>query len=674
MGIKLRSSLVWCFICVIIALTFVPRVWVNTDSQMQQDRGMVSNLVENWEIAFGEEKPEEADWLPMDSEAKALLNGYEGTVWMQRPMPDEQWRVWGNWENPYLIFSWVPSFEAYLDGELILSFNENNQLQHLIPEKLIHPVRIDADYADKHLLIRAQWQGEALYGPDMALIGELDQFLYLYISTELAFLIYGILIVTVGCIGVVMFIQRKDRIFGWFALFCIAMGCTLLLVCRTLQWFIDMKELYYWGALCTPIGIWACLSFYLNALNIGKYLYTRIVHVVLGIYIVLLTLIAIFKPLLYRELTFVGNAFIGIIVFTTIAIALAQYAYHRRRKPITEDTGTEWRWLLRGCWTFGIGALISVSMYTFFPEQLMEDLLKSHDYPYRVIEGLLPNSLLLFFICMVMVTVGRVQRIYRDSERNAAELLVKNKELEQFHRNLEQLVEQRTSELEQANRSLAVTMREKAETLADISVLEERNRIAYEMHDVVGHTLTAAIVQLEATRKLHDREGSISLDRLELLDDLVRKGLDDIRRAVRLMKSDEEEQQLTFEESIRELIQFAEDTMDCKVDSDIMLPRELPIGKVTESVLYSALQEGLTNGIRHGHSSSFKFKLHGLDTELRFLLISDGEPYQAEALGFGLSSMLERVELLGGTVSLRPSTDGEGTPVGCELEIVIPLS
>src|SRR5690606_40072049 len=101
----------------------------------------------------------------------------------------------------------------------------------------------------------------------------------------------------------------------------------------------------------------------------------------------------------------------------------------------------------------------------------------------------------------------------------------------------------------------------------------------------------------------------------------------------------------------------------------IMLPRELPIGKVTEGVLYSALQEGLTNGIRHGHSSSFQLTLHCLDSELRFLLVSDGEPYQAEALGFGLSSMLERVELLGGTVDLRPSTSAEGTLVGCELSI-----
>lgn len=121
-------------------------------------------------------------------------------------------------------------------------------------------------------------------------------------------------------------------------------------------------------------------------------------------------------------------------------------------------------------------------------------LLSDHHYIYRIVEGMQPNVLLLFIICMVMAVVGRVRRVYRVSESNAAELLIKNKELEQFHRNLEQLVETRTAELERANQTLAMTMREKAETLAEMSVLEERNRIAYEMHDVVGHTLTAAIV------------------------------------------------------------------------------------------------------------------------------------------------------------------------------------
>jgi signal transduction histidine kinase len=120
--------------------------------------------------------------------------------------------------------------------------------------------------------------------------------------------------------------------------------------------------------------------------------------------------------------------------------------------------------------------------------------------------------------------------VYREAEQHARELEAKNTELEQFHRNLEAIVEKRTAELEQANRTLAVTMQEKAETLAEMSVMQERSRIASETHDVVGHTLTAAIVQLEATKRISE-QGQVPLDKLELIGTLVRKGLDDIRRA-----------------------------------------------------------------------------------------------------------------------------------------------
>src|SRR5690606_27065290 len=143
---------------------------------------------------------------------------------------------------------------------------------------------------------------------------------------------------------------------------------------------------------------------------------------------------------------------------------------------------------------------------------------------------------------------------------------------------LEQLVDQRTEELKLANRTLKATLLEKAETLAEMSVLEERSRIAYEMHDVVGHTLTAAIVQLEATKKLAEQQNAVSLEKMDLLIDLVRKGLDDIRKSVKLLKSDEVEP-LSLANSLRELIQYTEDTMEIEIGADIAIPAHLKLGR-----------------------------------------------------------------------------------------------
>ncbi|XID92905.1 sensor histidine kinase [Paenibacillaceae bacterium WGS1546] len=287
-------------------------------------------------------------------------------------------------------------------------------------------------------------------------------------------------------------------------------------------------------------------------------------------------------------------------------------------------------------------------------------------------EGWPVIGLTFVFACSAAGIVMRVRQVRREAERNAAELRIKRMELERFQRNVERMVELRTAELEKANRSLAFTLREKAETLAEMSVLEERSRIAHEIHDVVGHTLTAAIVQLEATKTLAEQQNRVPWDKLELLSGLVRKGLDDIRRAVKLMKSDEA-QSLTLEAALRELIQYTEDTMEIEIEADIALPPKPELGRLTEQVLYHALQEGLTNGIRHGKCGRARFTLRSSGKTLRFRLVSDGEPYGSAVPGFGLSSMIERVKLLGGEVAIRSSADAGGRPVGCELSIDLPL-
>jgi signal transduction histidine kinase len=234
-------------------------------------------------------------------------------------------------------------------------------------------------------------------------------------------------------------------------------------------------------------------------------------------------------------------------------------------------------------------------------------------------------------------------------------------------------MENRNCELERMNRALAIAFREEAEVLAEMAMLDERSRIANEIHDVVGHTLTAAIVQLEATKMIAQQNNCIPWDRLELLNVLVRRGLEDVRRTVRLICSDEAET-MTLETTLRELIQSAEQTMDIAIEADISLSSRPEPGELAKQVLYHALQEGLTNGIRHGKCARARFSLRPSGRLLQFRLVSDGEPYGSSVPGFGLSSMMDRVKLLGGRVDVRSSVDAAGNPVGCELSIDLPLA
>lgn len=669
MRIKLSprvSFLTWCLVCAVVVGTFLPTLLVDFNNRMDPDRKTFSALAKNWVVHFGSDRPQADEWRVLNTESRSELEGYKGTVWLQRTLPELKWK------HPYLFFSLMHRFEVFLDGERLYQFNMDNAHRYYHHQYVLHPVLISQQDGGKTLTIRTEWEGHAMLGNDLVLAGEADQILYVSILSEISWLIYSVLGLACGIAGLSMFIRRREALYGWFTLFCLSTGAYLLMSCRSVQWFVDMISMYYWKELLFPLAIWGCMGFYSRGFNDKHPFFPRLSHYVVVAYTLLAVVAAIGFPHFFLKYSTAGSVILilaGVVFISFSLFRNAVWVSGNRRERQSDFGGEERKWLLRGYWT--LLACTLITSVSYMNPSLLTEWLNTRTYLYRIIEGLSPNSILLFMICMVMVLVARVRGVHLESERNAEELLVKNKELEQFHHHLEQLVEKRTAELEQANRTLALTLREKAETLAEMSVLEERNRIAYEMHDVVGHTLTAAIVQLEATKRLAERDSRLPLDKLDLLSELVRKGLDDIRKAVRLMKTDEE-QPLSLEASLRELIQYAEDTMEIAVESQIALPAGLALGKMAESVIYHALQEGLTNGIRHGGSRQFRFVLRHEENALHFRLVSGGEPFGSAVPGFGLTSMMERVELLGGKVSIGSYASDEGIPKGCELTIYLP--
>src|SRR5690606_5432907 len=109
---------------------------------------------------------------------------------------------------------------------------------------------------------------------------------------------------------------------------------------------------------------------------------------------------------------------------------------------------------------------------------------------------------------------------------------------------------------------------------------------------------------------------------------------------VRMMKLDYEERALV--PSIQKLIQETEHAMGIQVIYD---PRPLPeLNSIVKKTLYLALQEGLTNGIRHGKATRFEFSLEAADHNVYFQLANNGEPYCGQEFGFGLNTMRERIE------------------------------
>ncbi|GAA0852806.1 ATP-binding protein [Bifidobacterium pullorum subsp. gallinarum] len=233
-------------------------------------------------------------------------------------------------------------------------------------------------------------------------------------------------------------------------------------------------------------------------------------------------------------------------------------------------------------------------------------------------------------------------------------------QLARWNATLEREVEARTIELEHS-------LEERARAMSKVSVLAERNRIAGDIHDHVGHILTASVVQLEAGLKMSAHNAPESTEKLKHASDLLRRGLHEMRKSVHML-AEEEAASATFRNSLLQIIndsqQYAEVIVEHKIEvSDGSLEPE------AEKLIRHALQEGITNGIRHGQCTIFRFELIETEESIRFTLENNGLPFESERLGFGLTMMRQTTRRRGGTFQVS-TKDG----AGCMLVLTMPRS
>ncbi|MFS1512035.1 sensor histidine kinase [Chengkuizengella sp. SCS-71B] len=204
----------------------------------------------------------------------------------------------------------------------------------------------------------------------------------------------------------------------------------------------------------------------------------------------------------------------------------------------------------------------------------------------------------------------------------------------------------------------------KNKELEEMILVEERNRIAGEIHDTVGHTLTVALIELEASKMLKDKDPNLSLEKLDTARKQVKKGLADLRTSINMLKDGHHP--LGFISSI-EL--FVHNTMKhCFVEIEYIIQIETPLLPIQERVLYNAIQEGFTNGLKHANSKRFTLLIKEKGQVIQLALTNFGAVPAMIHMGFGLNNMKERVEGLGGNfhVTVAP---GENFSIHIELPI-----
>ena len=289
-------------------------------------------------------------------------------------------------------------------------------------------------------------------------------------------------------------------------------------------------------------------------------------------------------------------------------------------------------------WVFLLGGLTTVLLgYLLYPNWL-----------YGLLNGLGSTCGYIF--------VGSAANAQRRAEQASAESARLLQELQATHQQLQAYAA-------------------RAEVLA---VAEERNRLAREMHDTLGHRLTVAAVQLEGAQKLVERDPAKATQMIGTVREQVLEGLHELRRTVAALRTPLEEE-LPLRSALARLVSnFREAT---GIQTELALPATIPdLPADHRQALYRAAQEALTNVQRHANANHARVEvaLFGdkqtaagkIDTAIQISIGDDGIGLDetASTRGYGLRGLAERATHLGGVLHIQPQSAG-----GTQLVMRLPL-
>ncbi|MEY2858652.1 MAG: hypothetical protein RLZZ74_2965 [Cyanobacteriota bacterium] len=209
-------------------------------------------------------------------------------------------------------------------------------------------------------------------------------------------------------------------------------------------------------------------------------------------------------------------------------------------------------------------------------------------------------------------------------------------------------------------------LREYAMLAEDKATLDERNRIAREIHDSLGHALTAQSIQLDNAIAFWQLEPTKAYNFLTEAKTLVTTALREIRYSVATMRADPLQEQ-NLEIAIATLLKEFSQRTTIVPQCHISLP--YPLSKEVKTTLYRIVQEALTNISKHSEATKVVVELQAFPEHLSLLIKDNGKGFdpQQNTTGFGLQGVRERVAALAGYLQMSSDFDR-----GCTITVNIP--
>ena len=223
-------------------------------------------------------------------------------------------------------------------------------------------------------------------------------------------------------------------------------------------------------------------------------------------------------------------------------------------------------------------------------------------------------------------------------------------------------------QLNQANDRL----RDYAINMERMTEMRERNRLAREIHDTLGHTLTGIIMGTDAGLALFDVAPEEAKKRMEVVAQSARDGLTDVRRSIKALRPDALERS-SLPQALEELVENFRLTTSAQI-AYFQEAEQLQLDQDEEDTLYRVVQEGLTNAIRHGKSDRIEIRITRNEDVVAVFMRDNGTGCGELEEGFGLRHMRERLEMLGGTLSYgNLSRDAEDGYTGFFIVVRLPV-
>ena len=186
------------------------------------------------------------------------------------------------------------------------------------------------------------------------------------------------------------------------------------------------------------------------------------------------------------------------------------------------------------------------------------------------------------------------------------------------------------NELKAANTKLE----EYANESARMAETRERNRLAREIHDTLGHSLTGIITGIEACIMLMDIAPEATKEQLRAIAEVARTGIVDVRHSVKALHPDALET-MDLEDALHKLIDSTTRSTGVEITSSFDADLN-HFNQDEEDVVYRVVQESITNAIRHGKASKIHIEIVRIDGDLHIVITDNGKGCTQIKPGFGL--------------------------------------